>query len=394
MTALKGFRVLELSEGVAGEYCGKLLADFGAEVIKLEKPGSGSPTRRMGPLSEKGEESERSGLFAYLNTNKSSVVLDTSTEEGINTLKQLLDHVDVVVDDHSGEWLGDLGLNADNAAQNWPGLVVCSITPYGLDSKIVAEDINVFHSSGWGYHTPSAADETMPPLKGPGRFTVSYEAALDAAFCVVSSLYEREESQQGNFIEISKQAVMASRIDYVLSPMIAGEAVVNTDRRAFDLSGPSGIFPCRDGYVYIWMSTPTHWDALLELMGRPEWQKDFSENWLELECTPERVAVSRDHITEWLKTQDKHIISAKSQELGLTMVPVNTTPDLLTCEQYQYRQFFQEIDHPVLGRINYPTVPYKLNETPASVDRPSPLLGQHTEEKFSALNVDFSGEQA
>lgn len=377
MAALKSYRVLELAEGVAGEYCGKLLADFGAEVIKVEKPGEGSPTRRLGPFASEGDDPERSGLFAYLNTNKHSVALDLASAAGAAALDQLLKHVDVVVDDHAGDWLRHLGLGPENVRPHWPALVLCSITPFGFDDPVVAEDINVFHSSGWGYHTPSGGNSSLPPLKGPGRFTVSYEAALDAALCVVAALFEREHSGQGQFIDISKQAVMASRIDYVLAPMIAGDMPVSNDRRAFDLAGPSGIFACRDGQVYIWMSAPSHWQALHELMGKPDWMNEFPERWLERECTPERVAQVREHITQWLAALDKHDISARSQKLGLTMVPLNTTPDLLACEQFKFRGFFQALEHPVLGALTIPTVPYKLSETPVRLSFAAPTLGQH-----------------
>src|SRR5690349_19871842 len=158
MTALRSFKVLELAEGVAGEYCGKLIADFGAEVIKLEKPGKGSPTRRMGPFAAKGEAGETSGLFAYLNTNKASVALDVTAKAGAKTLAELLKHVDVVIDDHAPGWSKKAGLNPETFAETYPGLILCAITPYGYDApddSRHAEDINVMHASGWGFHTPS-----------------------------------------------------------------------------------------------------------------------------------------------------------------------------------------------------------------------------------------------
>ena len=116
MSALNTVRVLELSEGVAGEYCGKLLSDFGADVIKLEKPGVGSPTRRLGPFKANATQGENSGLFAYLNTNKHSVALDLTTQEGAHVLGQLLDRVDVVIDDHAPEELKRLGVDVVSAA--------------------------------------------------------------------------------------------------------------------------------------------------------------------------------------------------------------------------------------------------------------------------------------
>lgn len=381
MSALRAYRVLELAESVAGEYCGKLIADFGAEVIKLEKPGVGSPTRRLGPFAGQGPEGERSGLFAYLNTNKRSVSLDPADSAAADTLRRLLARVDVVIDDHAPGWLKGIGLDPERLSVTHPKLLLCSITPYGLtppDERRHAEDLNVFHASGWGYHTPTGADERRPPLNGAGRFLPSYEAGLEAAMCIVAALYEREGNGQGQCIEIAAQQVLASRVDYVLGQMVAGDMDVSTRRNAFDLFGPAGIFRCRDGYAYIWMSAPSHWDGLRQLLGDPEWMKTFPERWLERECTPERVAECRRYIAAWLATQDKEPVAAAAQKLGLTLVPVNGAEDLKASPQYRHRGYFAELEHPVLGRSLYPTVPYQLSETPARLESPAPLLGQHT----------------
>lgn len=381
MSALSAFKVLELSENVSGEYCGKLLSDFGAQLIKIERPDGGSPTRRMGPFGNAGPEHERSGLFAYLNTNKQSVALDLGGAQGAAVLAQLLQHVDVVIDDHAPGWLASIGLDPAALESTHPRLVLCSITPYGQsppEDLQHAEDLNVFHSSGWGYHTPSGAPEDMPPLKGPGRFLPSYEAGLEAALCIAAALYDREASKLGRFIDISKQEVLASRVDYVLGQMVAGDMDVSARRTAFDLRGPAGIFPCRDGYLYIWMSTPGHWNGLRQLLGDPAWMKDFPERWLELECTPERVELCRRHLTEWLRDQDKQPVAARAQKLGLIAAEVNNARDIHASPQYAYRGFFAEVVHPVLGKLRHPTVPYKLSLTPARITSPAPLLGQHT----------------
>jgi crotonobetainyl-CoA:carnitine CoA-transferase CaiB-like acyl-CoA transferase len=383
MSALRGYKVLELAEGVAGEYCGKLLADFGAELIKIEKPGVGSPTRRMGPFAAGEAGPERSGLFAYLNTNKRSVALDLTHDDAREAVQALLGRVDAVIDDHSDDWLQALGLDAEQVRTAHPRLVLCTITPFGAsppDERKHAEDLTVFHASGWGFHTPTGADASRPPLKGAGRFLPSYEAGLDAALCIVAALYERETSRLGRCIDISQQQVLASRMDYVLAQMVAGDMDVSTRRTALDLAGPAGIFPCRNGYAYIWMSAPLHWDALRKLLGAPAWMDAFPERWLERECTAERVAECRRHLAEWLATQDKHEVAAQAQALGLTLVPVNDARDLIASPQYAHRGFFAELEHPVLGRLRYPTVPYRLSATPAQLVSPAPLLGQHTAE--------------
>jgi crotonobetainyl-CoA:carnitine CoA-transferase CaiB-like acyl-CoA transferase len=382
VSALTGFRVLELAESVAGEYCGKLLADFGAELVKIEQPGCGSPTRRLGPFANTGDDPERSGLFAYLNTNKQSVALDIRASGGRAALEKLLAHVDVLIDDHPDGWLRTVGLDPESLEASHPALVLCSITPFGHTQSAQAQcatDLTVFHASGWGYHTPSAADDALPPLKGAGRFLPSYEAGLDAAICIAAALYERESSKQGRFIDIAMQAVLASRADYVLGQMVAGDMEVGAARTALDLHGPAGIFPCRDGFAYIWMSAPAHWQALRELLGDPAWMQGFPEHWLERECTPERVMECRRQIAAWLKAQDKHAAAEAAQKLGLTLVAVNNAHDLVESPQYQHRAYFARVEHPLQGSAWYPTVPYRLSETPARIRTPAPLLGQHTQ---------------
>jgi crotonobetainyl-CoA:carnitine CoA-transferase CaiB-like acyl-CoA transferase len=264
--------------------------------------------------------------------------------------------------------------------------VLCSITPFGNTLSVpeqCATDLTVFHASGWGYHTPSAADDALPPLKGAGRFLPSYEAGLDAAICVVAALFDRESdresSRRGRFIDIAMQAVLASRADYVLGQMVAGDMEVGEARTALDLQGPAGIFPCRDGFAYIWMSAPSHWKALRVLLDNPEWMNSFPEHWLERECTPERVMQCRRQIAAWLATQDKHAAAEAAQKLGLTLVAVNNARDLLESPQYQHRQYFARVVHPLQGPALYPTVPYRLSETPARIRTPAPLLGQHTQ---------------
>src|SRR6266540_7476284 len=114
MSALRGFRIVELAEGVGGEYCGKLLADFGAEIIKVERPGTGSPTRAMAPVIDPGEGVETSGLFAYLNTNKKSVALDLGAAADLELLHRLIATADVVIDDHAEAWMVERGLGAED----------------------------------------------------------------------------------------------------------------------------------------------------------------------------------------------------------------------------------------------------------------------------------------
>lgn len=386
-SALAGLRIVELAEGVAGEFCGKLLSDFGAEVIKVERPG-GSPVRRLSPFG-RGEAPENSALFAYANTSKRSVVLDLESEAGCSVLEKLLLRADAVVDDHEPGWLARHGIDPAGIPESHPGLVLCSITPFGQDAGETqrhAEDLNVFHASGWGYHTPSGNARGRTPLKGAGRFLASYEAAFDAALCLTAALMDREAGGPGRFIDVSAHRVLYSRLDYVLGQMIIGDMDVNEAHTALDLGGPAAVLPCRDGFVYVWLSDETMWCELRRMIGDAPWMdEDFPPNWLQLACTTDRVNRTRLHLSEWLATQDKHAVSEEAQKRGVMIVPVNNPEDLMASPQYRFREYFRRLEHPVLGEALYPTVPYRMSATPPMPSRPAPLLGGDTQAVVSEL---------
>ncbi|MBW8785374.1 MAG: CoA transferase [Novosphingobium sp.] len=382
MGALNGTLIVETAERVCGEYCGKLLADFGAEVIKLERPG-GAPTRQMGPFMDSIAGPERSALFAYLNTNKKSVMLDLAeaADQPVlerPVLERLLARADALIDDHAEP----LTLPAD-LAERHPRLVHCLITPFGQGAPAEwqqARSINVINAGGWAYHTPSETTPDKPPLKGAGRFLSDYEAGIDAALATLASLYRQRRTGSGQFIDISEVQVQVNRVDCVLGRMLAGEAEPGPERTRYDMGGPATSFACKDGFLYLFMTTRAHWAALVELMGEPEWTKSFPDDWLEFHCTPDHVAEFRRHFAPWAAEQEKVPISEAGQKLGVAIVPVNTAADLLLSEQFIQRGFFQRLSHPVLGQGLYPTVPYKLSRTPVELATPAPALGQHNAE--------------
>jgi crotonobetainyl-CoA:carnitine CoA-transferase CaiB-like acyl-CoA transferase len=379
MSALTGFRVVELAESVAGEYCGKLLADFGAEVIKVEAPGCGSPTRAMPPVLYEDAGCEASALFAYLNTNKHSVVLDLTSTGDVERLHTIIGTADAVIDDRTTSW-----------AEQHPNVVFCSITPFGQGAAAEfdnAKSINVFHASGWGYHTPSHADSAQPPLRGPGRFIADYEGGLEAALCVASSMFRRLHTGRGEFIDVSQHAVLVSRADCILGRLITGEVPADGERGDYDQQGPASFFACADGFVYLYMTSRAHWLGVKELMGHPKWLDDFADDWLEFSVTSEKVAAFQRGFAAWVRDLAKEAAADQAQRLGVPLVPVNGAADLHHSPQYRHRGFFADVRHPVLGEAAYPTVPYALSASPAEIISAAPTLGQHTAAILEALST-------
>jgi crotonobetainyl-CoA:carnitine CoA-transferase CaiB-like acyl-CoA transferase len=387
MSALTGLRIVELAETVAGEYCGRLLADLGAQVIKVERPTCGSPTRSMGRIVGEGGPGA-AVLFGFLNSNKLSVVLDVASADDNAALHALVASADAVIDDHGAPWADAAGMSPAQLADRHPGVVFCSVTPHGYGAAPEwqnAQSLNVFHSSGWGYHTPSHADPAAPPLKGPGHHLANFEAGLDAALCLAASLLHRLRTGHGEFIDVSAQAVMVSRADCVLGRFITGEITAHNDRADYDQQGPASFFACRDGFVYLYMTNRKHWIGLKELMGRPDWLDDFDDDWLEFSVTAEKVSVFWRGFAHWVRAVPREQVTERAQRLGVPLVPVNDAADLWRSPQYRHRGFFCEVTHPVLGTAAYPTVPYLLSASPARITSAAPYLGQHTAEVLGGL---------
>lgn len=363
MSALNGLILVETAERVCGEYCGKLLSDLGAEVIKVERPG-GAPTRHIGPFHE-GE----STLFGYLGTGKKSVELDLSDEAGRATLESLLGRAHGLIDDH---WPPLPGLDHEAVTQRHPSLVHCLITPFGMgapDDMQIAGPLGVINAGGWAWHTPSETSPDRPPLKGAGRFLSDYEAGIDAAIAMLASLQRRRRTGKGQFIDLAEVRVQVNRNDCVLDRMLAGEIEPSAARTAYDMGGPGAAFAARDGHVFLLMTTRVHWQGLCSLMGHPDWAKAFPDDWLEFHCTPDRVALFREHFSQWIAAQDKIAITEAAQKAGVAMVPVNTAADLPENPQFIHRGFFQTI-----GKARTPGVPYRMSATPVRI-APAPALG-------------------
>jgi crotonobetainyl-CoA:carnitine CoA-transferase CaiB-like acyl-CoA transferase len=370
MTALTGLRIIETAERVCGEWAARLLADLGAEVIKIERPG-GSPTRRHGP-----HVAGESTLFAYCNTNKKSVVLDLSDAAARARLGDLLATADALIDDHDNEWCRDHALDAASIRDLYPALVHCRITPFGADAppdRQRAFPINIANAGGWAWHTPSEAAPSEPPLMGAGRFMPDYDSGLDAAMATAASLLRQRRSGAGQSIDVSEWEVQLSRADIIIGRLLAGDDEPTNARSRYDMGGPGAQFACRDGYVHLYMTTARHWSALCKLMGNPDWASDYPKDWLEFHCTRDRVIDFRQNFAPWIADKDKVAITDAAQALGIPLAPVNTPADLLANVQYRHRGYFQPLDHPVLGPVEMPTVPYRMSASPAVIVRCAPV---------------------
>ncbi len=379
--ALEGVKVLELCQMVAGPYCTKLLADLGAEVVKIERPGRGDAARSLPPFFHDMPDPEASGLFLYLNTNKLGITLNVTTATGKGIFQELVKEADILVEDNPPQWMTKQGLDYERLQEINPRIIMASITPFGQTGPYCdykAYPLNVFQSGCEGYLTPGGVENVdRPPLK-VGGFLGEYDSGLSAAIAILAALYWRRKSGDGQRIDISKQeSLMAlNRLDMVRS---ANEGEVIT--RAKQGVPYGGVLPCKDGYTVFITWESVQWDRLVAFMGDPEWAND--DMFVDYTGRYKHGELINALLTEWLVNHTQEELYHKGQAAGVPFAMVYTSKDLVDSEHLKERGFFVEIDHPKTGKVRYPSSPYRFSETPCQVMRPSPLLGEHNEEIFA-----------
>jgi crotonobetainyl-CoA:carnitine CoA-transferase CaiB-like acyl-CoA transferase len=369
--------VLDLTHCIAGPYCTKILADYGADVVKVERPGVGDPARSMGPFPGDNPDIESSGLFLYLNTNKKSITLNLKSAAGVEILKELVKGVDIAVENFSPRVMPGLGLDYQTLKEINPGLVMVSISNFGQtgpyrDCK--ATDLTVWGLSGILYEL---GDPDREPLK-MGSNVSEYVAGLYGALVALSALYYRDETGIGQHVDVSVlEAFHTMQPSMTLVFSMAGFI-----RQRAGIHFPWGILPCDDGYIGFFLPTQTHWESLCvllempELIDRPEYE------------TPMMREERRDEITaiivSWLKGKRMEDVFHAAQELRLPLTMVPSTEQLFDMPQHKARGYFVDIDHPVGGKLTYPGAPFRLGETAWQAGR-APLLGEHNEEIYCGL---------
>ena len=372
--ALSGARVLDLTHYIAGSYCTKLLADFGADVLKVERPGQGDEARRMGPFFQDEIDTENSGLFLFLNTSKRGITLNLKTETGIGIFKELVKEVDVLVENFSPRVMPSLGLDYHSLENINPSLVMTSISNFGQTGPYrdykATEIVNMAMSG----HLSSIGERDRPPVKSAGS-QAQFHAGLMGAIATLSALLSARTTGIGQHVDVSIMEAEMSMIELlVMYYPYSGEIV----RRTGSQNGyyPWSVYPCSDGYVAINVHQ-VHWKRFGPWIGRPELSGDprYSLPQQRLEHMEELDLI----FVPWLLERTKAELVSIGQAAGIPIAAVYDPKDILEDPSYEAREFFVEIDHPKTGKLTYPGAPFKMSETPWQVTRHAPLLGEHNE---------------
>ncbi len=379
MQGLEGVKVLELGNMVSASYATKLMADLGADVVKVEEP-AGDAARQRGPFPGGVADSEKSGLFLYLNTNKRGVAFDPRQQP--STLQQLVGWADILVHNYTPRQMAELGLHYDTFRAINPQLVMCSVTPFGLTGPhkdYKAYELNLTNGGGWAWLSPGASDQPdQPPLKASGQ-QADFQAALCAATVSLAAYFRTLNGGAGEHIDLSVQSYTASFLEQNFIYYTYAERVASRLGRR-QLS-PWGMFQCRDGLIFILNVEEDQWQRLVELMGNPEWA-----SW---EIFQDQLNRSRNYdalriyLEEWTQQWNVEDLWRAGQARRICIAPVFTMTQMAKQEQLHARNFFVDVEHPQAGKLTQVGPPYRLAEPWWKIRRPAPRLGQHNAEVLS-----------
>jgi len=387
MGALSGIKVLDLTQYIAGPYCTKVLSDYGADVIKIEKPPSGDPARRLAPFKDNQPGLENSGLFLYLNTGKKSVTLNLKTVEGRKIFFRLLKEADIVVESYAPDTMESLGLNYDSLKAMNPNVLMTSISNFGNTGPYKNYKLTdiVMYAMGLTMYGTGMADREPQKL---ALTLIQHQAGMIAAATTMGTYLGREMHGLSQHLEIALMLTQLGSIDRTATQAISYSYSGDFPHTRVAAENaisimPMGIYPCADGYVTFVAANPLWWPRFVRMIEMPELSEDprfqdedfgFIYN---LDYKDEMDAL----VLGWTTQLTKQEVMEKAQSAGMAGTSINSMEDVFKDPQFNYRGFFVDIDHPVAGMLRYPGTPAVLSETPAEIRR-APLLGEHNQEIY------------
>ena len=372
-----GFRVIELAEGVAGPYCGKLLADLGADVIKVEPPAGDRARRATGGDPARTLDPEGSPLFLYCNTSKRGIVLDLDDDGDRETFGALLGGAAVLITDR------------EPPVEAPADLIVAAVTPYGLAGPRAAApagELTLTHGGGLVNQMPVRSRDVDRAPVTLGGHQAGYHAGLVAALAVASLLYGRRRGGDGASLDVSIQDVMVSMV----APLLASARYHGTTwSRVPDRPPAMGRLKTRDGYVILNAFDDHHFVLFRELMGSPSWCE--GDEWKDMAYRSHHLMEIAPEIDAWALEQTRDDLYHRAARLGIPVGPIHDAADVMAYEQYAARDYFTVVDHPRTGPKRYAGWPYRMSASKPRVSRPAPLLGEHAAEIRSELNGNDPG---
>jgi crotonobetainyl-CoA:carnitine CoA-transferase CaiB-like acyl-CoA transferase len=378
-TALAGVRILDLTHHIAGPYCTKVLADYGADVIKIERPPAGDPARRMGPFFRDEPHLEGSALFLHLNTNKQSVTLNLAAPLGREIALRLAAESDIVVENFRPGVVDRLGLGYDELRRVKPDIILTSISNFGQTGPYRDLPASELTLSAMGGPMNVTGNRNHEPLKLGGH-VVQYHAGAVSAYATMVALWDVENGGEGDHVDVSiyetQMGFRDRRTIFLTAHAYTGDIGLRPEA---GIRPGVGVRPTADGYVNIHATGRGKFTSLLRMIGRDDLVDDpRTVSYITLMQHPDLAEEVEASYLAWLVQQPKREAAATAQANRLLAAPVNTIADVLDDPAFAARGAFEVIDHPHTGPQRYTSRPFVMYESPRPPARRAPLLGEHT----------------
>ncbi|MDR1276278.1 MAG: CoA transferase [Candidatus Accumulibacter sp.] len=372
MKTLEGITVLDLSRVLAGPYCGMMLADNGANVVKVEPPGVGDDSRAFGPFVGK-----ESAYFMSLNRSKRSITLNFKRQEEIDVFRELVKKADVVLENYRPGTMEKFGLGYEELKKIKPDLIYAACSGFGHSGPYMlkpAYDIIVQAMGG-------VMSVTGPEGGEPTRIGASLGdiiAGIFTAWGVMLALYHRSKTGEGQKVDVGMLDCQVAVLENAIARYVTSGAVPGPLGNRHPSITPFSAFTAKDGHIIVGAGNDRLWQRLCKEMNCTELVADErfnsngnrTNNAKELADILNKIFITKT-IAEWMELLEA---------AGLPCAPINTVDKIVNDPQVKAREMIVEVEHPVAGRLKMPGVPVKLSLTPGAVGGPAPLLGEHTAE--------------
>ena len=388
---LSHIRVLDLSRIMAGPWCGQVLADLGADVIKIERLGSGDDTRQWGPpflADSDGEPTREAGYFLSVNRGKKSVEIDLKSEDGLAVVVALAQQSDILLENFKTGTLDRLGLGFEALHEVNPRLIYCSITGFGLTgprANDAAYDFMIQGMGGLMSVTGAPDGDTGGGPQKVGVPIVDIMTGMYAAIGSLAALANRDQTGTGDHIDLSMLDVSVAMLaNQAMNYIVSGTPPVRRGNSHPNIQ-PQNVYPVADGYIVLAVGNDGQFVKFAKTIGHPELSDDprFATNAARVTNLPELEAVMAKAFAT--KTIDEWVRLLSSA--GVPSGPINTVDRVFADSQVQHREMIRDIPHPLAGHVKQVVSPLNFRNAPLDYNTPPPLLGQHTAAVLEELGL-------
>ena len=388
---LSHVKVLDLSRILAGPWAGQVLADLGADVIKVERPGAGDDTRSWGPpflKDRSGAETKEAGYYLSVNRGKRSVTLSIDKPEGQRIVRALAARADIVLENYKVGTLARFGLGYEDLKAVNPKLIYCSVTGFGQTGPRRDQAAYDFMIQAMGGMMSVTGERDDKPGGGPQKVgipIVDLMTGMYAAVAVLAALARREVSGAGEYIDIGMLDVQVSTLaNQAMNFLVSGKAPRRTGNAHPNIQ-PQDVFACRDGQIALAVGNDGQFAKLCEVLGQPALARD--ERFAKNASRVRNLAVLHPLIARLLKEQDRGHWVAALDAAGVPAGPINAIPEVFEDRQVKHRQMLVEVPHPLSGTVPQVASPMRFTAAPLVHDRAPPLLGEHSVEILRDIGI-------